>query len=577
MSAILTIQSIRKAFGIHVILDDISFAVHERDRIGIVGLNGAGKSTLMRVVVEDDADEGLITRQRDLVLRYVPQEPHLDETATIADILAEATRSEPHERREVAHAMGLQGMERTVGTLSGGEKRRVAIARAILDHPGLLALDEPTNHLDAQTVEWLEAWLRDHDGAVLLVTHDRYFLDRVATRILELDRGSIYAYEGNYQVFLEKQSERRNQDSERDRKRAAFITRELAWVRRKAAAQIKKGQARIDRFEAIVADGPKGESRTMDLRLSTGGRLGKTILELKKVTRGNLFKDLTLLMKPGDRIGIVGPNGAGKTTLIRTILGEIKPDRGEVVLGVNTKIAYLDQGRVELDDSRTVIDEVSDGNEAVFLADGPVHVRSFLRMLLFEDRDATKRIGSLSGGERNRVMLAKLLKAGGNLLVLDEPTNDLDLMTLGVLEDALANFGGCALVVSHDRWFLDRVATGILAFEGDGKVVFYEGNYSEWLARRPNAAGAGKSVPRSLGTAAPKSAPSARLSYREKQELAAIEAEIITAEGRVEALSTEISEVTGPEAGRVARELGDAVTSVEGLYARWQQLESRNG
>ena len=577
MSAILTVQSIRKAFGIHVILDDISFAVHERDRIGIVGLNGAGKSTLMRVVVEDDADDGLITRQRDLVLRYVPQEPRLDESATIGDILAEAARSEPHERREVAHAMGLQGMERIIGTLSGGEKRRVAIARAILDHPGLLALDEPTNHLDAQTVEWLEDWLRAHDGAVLLVTHDRYFLDRVATRILELDRGNIYAYEGNYHVFLEKQAERKNQDSERDRKRHAFITRELEWVRRKAAAQVKKGQARIDRFEKIVAEGNKADSRSMELRLSTGGRLGKTILELKKVTRGNLFKDLTLLMKPGDRIGIVGPNGAGKTTLIRTVLGELKPDRGEVVLGVNTKLAYLDQGRVDLDDNRTVIDEVSDGNEAVFLADGPVHVRSFLRMLLFEDRDATKRIGSLSGGERNRVMLAKLLKAGGNLLVLDEPTNDLDLMTLGVLEDALANFGGCALVVSHDRWFLDRVATGILAFEGDGKVTFYEGNYSEWLARRPSVAAVTAAAPRNPGSAQAKASNGTRLSYREKQELAAIEGEIVVAEALVERLSTEISEVTGPEAGRVARELGDAVTSVEALYTRWQQLESRNG
>ncbi|HRI53086.1 MAG TPA: ABC-F family ATP-binding cassette domain-containing protein, partial [Pseudomonadota bacterium] len=557
MTAILTVQNIEKSFGARRVLAGVSFAVHAQDRIGLVGLNGSGKSTLLRLLsgagdadeqAADGPDSGLLTRRRELHVEYVSQEPRLPADKTVQEALRAGLRAHAavlaelaelgheiertdgekrdaalaqqaalherlqnlggwdveHEIRGLAAALQLPPLTAVVGTLSIGERRRVALAAALLARPELLLLDEPTNHLDARTVEWLETRLRSQPGALVLVTHDRYFLDRVATRILELDRGHLYAYDGNYHRFLEKQAERLENEASREHERAMFVRRELDWIRRGPQARATKQKARIDRFYEAVADKPGLDDRPpMDrklvLRLPTGGRIGKTILELRGLTKSlggkRLFSALTLLLKPGDRIGIVGGNGVGKTTLLRTLLGELAPDAGEVIIGQNTRIAFLDQGRAELDDERSVLQEVSGDSDSVLLEDGPVHVRTFLRMMLFDDRFADAKVGTLSGGERNRVQLAKLLRRGGNLLVLDEPTNDLDLMTLGVLEQALCEFPGCALIVSHDRWFLDHVATGILAFGGDGQVTFYEGNYSDYLdkaraqaAERPTAA-----------------------------------------------------------------------------------------
>ena len=536
MAAILTVQGVEKSFGLRRVLGGVSFAVHDDDRIGVVGLNGSGKSTLLRILVDDgpeaSPDAGVVTRKRRLGVEYVPQEPRLDgelsvestmrqglraHAAAVARLealageiprlgggaldaalseqaaLAEHAGVDPaYEIRGLAAALELPPMTALVGDLSIGERRRVALARALLAAPELLALDEPTNHLDAATTAWLEARLLARAGALLLVTHDRYFLDRVATRILELDRGRLHAYQGGYTRFLEKQAERLDNEKTREAARASFVRRELDWIRRGPSARGTKQQARIDRFDDAVAARPgAAEQRTGPavLRLAPGGRLGKTILELRGLSKSlagkPLFQDLSLIWKPGDRVGVVGPNGAGKSTLVRTILGEVAPDAGQVVLGHNTRISYLDQARGELRDDRTVLEEVAGDSDHVVLEGGPVHARTFLRMLLFDDGFADTPISALSGGERNRVQLAKMLRAAGNFLILDEPTNDLDLMTLGVLEDTLAAFAGCALIVSHDRWFLDRVATGILAFEGQGKVAFYEGNCSDYLARRP--------------------------------------------------------------------------------------------
>ncbi len=616
MTAIVTAQGVDKSFGLRRVLSGVSFALHEGDRVGLVGVNGSGKTTLLRLLVgaspEDAPDAGLITRQRGLTIEYVSQEPRLDPARTVEAVARDGLTVEDHELHKLAAALELPPLGSIVGQLSIGERRRVALARALLAKPALLALDEPTNHLDARTTAWLEDRLRERSGTLLLVTHDRYFLDRVATRIIELDRGRIFTYEGGYSRFLELQAERLGQESRRERERAAFVRRELDWIRRGPAARTTKQQARIDRFDAAVAAKPGAADRRagpMALELPMTQRLGKTILELRGLTKtvgGRvLFKDLDLIWKPGDRIGVVGPNGAGKTTLVRTILGEIAPDAGEVVVGVNTSFAFLDQARADLRDDRTVLQEVAGDNDAVFLnngrpgpakpgredapaahrSSGPIHARTFLRMMLFDDGFADTPVGALSGGERNRVQLAKLLRAGGNFLILDEPTNDLDLMTLGVLEEALAAFPGCALVVSHDRWFLDRVATGILAFEGDGRTGFYEGSCSDYLARTR------ASEPTPTPTPTPKKkeepAPPARtrvrprkLTFKERQELAGIEQTIVSAEARVAELERTLQdpavyETRGPEVPALVAALDQERREVERLYARWQELDAQ--
>jgi ATP-binding cassette subfamily F protein uup len=482
--------------------------------------------------------------------------------------------------------MELPALEERVGVLSIGARRRVAIARALLARPDVLILDEPTNHLDAATTAWLERRLLERTGTLLLVTHDRYFLDRVATRILELDRGRLHAYDAGYSRFLEKQAERLESEAERERRRAAFVRRELVWIRRGPAARTTKQQARIDRFEAAVAAEPGADERRgglLGLRLPSGQRLGKTVLELsglgKRLSGKRLFDGLDLIFKPGDRVGVVGPNGAGKTTLVRTILGQVTPDAGQVVVGVNTRFGYLDQGRDDLRDDRTVPEEVAGDNDSVFLEDGPVHARTFLRMLLFDDAFADTPVGVLSGGERNRVQLARLLRAGANFLVLDEPTNDLDLLTLGVLEEALADFPGCALIVSHDRWFLDKVATAILAFEGDGRVELFAGSCSDYLARRrPPAAPAPAPAP-SRPAPRLRAEPVRRLTFKEKQELGAIEGSIVAAERAVADLEATLQDPgfyasRSAEAPALVAALDDARRQVDALYARWQELEA---
>ena len=596
MSAVVTVQELHKHYGDRRVLRGVSLAVHERDRIGLIGANGAGKSTLLKMMVHGAAggtdpsltpDEGVITWRKGLVLEYVAQEPVLPLGEPVSAALAREGVPD-HEIHIVAAALQLPPLEKVIGVLSFGEQRRVALARALLGKPEVLALDEPTNHLDARTIEWLEDRLARFPGALIVVTHDRYFLDRVATRIIEVDRGKAFSYEGDYEAFLLSQAERLSTEAEQEYQRSSFVRREIDWIRRAPKARSVKAKARIDRYDAAVASAPLTDEKrgaTLQLRLPTGPRLGGTIVELDRASRAiggkTLFSDLTLVMKPGDRIGIVGPNGAGKTTLIRTILGIDPPDRGRVTLGANTRPAYFEQGRSELRDELTVLEEVGDGYDYVELPDERIHVRSFLRSLAFPDELGDTKIGQLSGGERNRVQLARLLRRGGNLLVLDEPTNDLDLPTLGALEDGLLAFPGCALIVSHDRWFLDRVATGILAFEGDGQVTFYEGSYSFYAERRSTkpAAVTGAPVAKEPKDTRTKPVAPRKLTFKERAELAAMETTILAAEAQVATLETTLQDPAvfkdrATEVPALIAQLDAARIEVTRLYARWEELSA---
>jgi len=606
--AILTVQGLEKSFGSRRVLAGASFAVHERDRIGMIGANGAGKSTLLAMLVGKasaagaargtaegsllEPDAGLITWKRDLRLEYVSQEPVLDVAATVRATL-ERPEAAGHELDAISDALQLPPATAIIGNLSLGERRRVALARALLGRADVLALDEPTNHLDATTVEWLEGRLGGWPGALIVVTHDRYFLDKVATRILEVDRGRVYSYEGDYGEFLLKQAERLATEAEAEYQRVSFIRREIDWIRRSPPARTTKAKARIDRFDAAVGGAPTADDKVpaqLALRLPTGPRLGSTIVDLERVTKslgGKLLVDgLTLAIKPGDRIGIVGPNGAGKTTLIKMIVGLLPPDAGKVTMGVNTRPAYLEQGRTELRDELTVLEEVGDGYDYVELpAAGQgggverVHVRGFLRMMAFPDSIADTKVGKLSGGERNRVQLARLLRRGGNLLVLDEPTNDLDLPTLGALEEGLLHFPGCALIVSHDRWFLDRVATAILAFEGDGRVTLYEGSYTFYAQRRPQPAKPKDKVvePPARGDAKPVPKPR-KLTFNETRELAGMEEAIAKVEQRVAELEQLVADpvvfADWAKTSELNAELDAKRAEVERLFARWQELDA---
>ncbi len=514
-----------------IILRDISLSFFPGAKIGVLGLNGSGKSTLLKIMSGIDKDiEGEARAQAGIKVGYLPQEPLLDDAKTVREVVGEGVGdvqglidrfnaisdkfAEPLSDDEMnklmeeqakmqdkidavggwelerkleiaADSLRLPAWDAVVGKLSGGEKRRVALCRLLLSKPDMLLLDEPTNHLDAESVAWLEHFLEEYPSTVIAVTHDRYFLDNVAEWILELDRGHGIPWQGNYSSWLEQKGLRLAQEERQQDALAKTLKRELEWVRTNPKARQAKSKARLQRYEELASQEFQKRNETNEIYIPPGDRLGDLVIECKNLRKGYddrlLIDSLNFNLPPGGIVGIIGPNGAGKTTLFRMLSGVEKPDSGEIRLGPSVKLAYVDQSRQALNDKNTVWQEISGGLDLIKVGNYETSSRGYVGRFNFKGAQQGQMIGELSGGERNRVHLAKVLKAGGNVLLLDEPTNDLDIETLRALEDALVAFPGCAVVISHDRWFLDRIATHILAFEGDSQVVWFEGNYQEYV------------------------------------------------------------------------------------------------
>ena len=538
---------VSKLYDRKPLLKDISLSYFYGAKIGVLGLNGSGKSSLLRILSGEDQDfHGETILSEGYTVGHLEQEPLLNVDKTVRQVAEEGVQqavdllkefedinmkfAEPMSDDEMASLLESQGRvqegldaleawdldarlemamdalrcpppDSNVKVLSGGEKRRVALCRLLLQKPDILLLDEPTNHLDAESVAWLEHHLKKYPGTVIAVTHDRYFLDNVAGWILELDRGHGIPWKGNYSSWLEQKQERLRREEKSESARQRTLERELEWIRMSPKGRHAKSQARISAYEKLLSREEEKKEKELELYIPPGPRLGNVVIEAEKVSKAFgdrlLIEDMSFMLPPGGIIGVIGPNGSGKTTLFRMITGQETPDSGTINIGDTVQLAYLDQSR-ELDADKSIWEEITGGNDQIELGKRLVNSRAYVARFNFSGSEQQKKVGTLSGGQRNRVHLAKMLKQGANVILLDEPTNDLDVNTLRALEEALENFGGCAVVISHDRWFLDRIATHILAFEGDSQVVFFQGNWTEYEADRKKRLGADAAVPRRI-------------------------------------------------------------------------------
>ncbi len=624
MSTLLTATSLVVRYHDDAVLDQATFAIQEGERIGLVGRNGCGKTTFLKILAGlQSPDGGDVSRRRDLVVGYLSQDFTLDPEknvfenirsgadhvlARIAEFESLPADSKRHAELEeriqqldgwsldrrietaMAHVDCPEGSRR-IETLSGGEKRRVALCRAIISRPDLLLLDEPTNHLDPEAIDWVAEFLQEFGGAFLVVTHDRYFLDRVTNRMVELADGRFFSHEGNYTDYLLAKAERQAADATIEHKRQMFLKRELAWVRQGPRAQRSKQKDRFERYyDTAAQDGPRVDEE-VELCIPPPPQLGNRVVEVTglgmEMGGRTLFRGFDFTFQNGQRVGVAGRNGLGKTTLLRLLKGELTPTEGTVKVGQLTKFNYVDQARLQLREERTVLEEVGDGTEFVIFGEGTLSVRAYLKRFLFTDERLAMQIKYLSGGERSRLLLARILKNGGNFLMLDEPTNDLDLPTLRVLEEALIAFPGVVLVVSHDRYFLNRICTDVLAFEGDERITHSVGNYDYYLEKKARVAADERRAIASAARAAAAPPPVAttkaarprKMSFKETRELAGMEAQIHAREAdvaRIEALfaTPDFHRLHGAQTNQFTTELADAKADVVRLYARWEELEA---
>jgi len=614
--SLLSAQEICLAYGNQRLLDGVSLTVAPGEKVGLVGRNGCGKTSLLKILAgENEADSGEVSRRRGLRTGYLPQEFELDGTKTVlanieagaADLVEWVRCYEEGEGSETelaalldliqhadgwnletrikaeASALAAPSLDAIVGPLSGGEKRRVALCRALASQPDLLLMDEPTNHLDAESIQWLEDFLRTFPGALIFVTHDRYFLDTIATRIVEISGARAFSHPGNYTAFLESKALRQQITEQSERRRQRFIRAELEFVRAGVRAQRSKSKHRLESFYKVAGVDAPPEEREMDLLIPPAPEIGNTAVEL--IDAGLrydgadrwLFRHLTVSLRPGQCTGIVGRNGVGKTSLLRMCLGQLEPTEGKATVGKRVIVNYIDQSRMQLDGRGTVMQEVADSGEVVRFGEQTLTARAYLRRFLFDESRVSERVDKLSGGERARLLLAKVLCRGGNVIVLDEPTNDLDLASLRMLEEALVAFAGTVLVVSHDRYFLDRICDQIVAFEDDN-VHVQTGNYAYYLEKKAARLADAKRAPAAPEKAPTKPAPKPRrLSFSDQKELDSMEATILKSEQNIARLEATLADPKfytsrAPEAAAFATELEAAKKHTESLYARWEQL-----
>lgn len=578
---ILNIEHVSKIFGEKKIFDDVSYGIHEGDKIGIIGINGTGKTTLLKMIAGlEETDEGQVICQNGLRITYLPQNPEFQPNATVLNYV---TQEKEYEARNILNKLGITDHDATITYLSGGQKKRVALARVLVNPTDVLILDEPTNHLDNEMVTWLEEYLIAFKGVIIMVTHDRYFLDRVTNKILEISHGKLYGYEANYSKFLELKAQREEMELASERKRQSILRMELEWAKRGCRARTTKQKARLERLEALK----NGQAPIRDANVeldSIGTRMGKKTIEFHNVTKQYdnkpLINQFNYIVLKNQRLGIIGPNGCGKTTLMKLITGRIQPDEGEIVIGDTIQIGYFAQEAEDMNENQRVIDYIKDVAEYVPTKDGRITASQMLERFLFDGNLQYTPIGKLSGGEKRRLYLCKVLMESPNVLILDEPTNDLDIPTLTILEDYLDSFNGIIIAVSHDRYFLDNLVDRIFAFEGEGLLKQYEGGYTDYLEAKQRYVTAKTTSQNESKKSNSKDdwkqnrPTKLKFSYKEQKEYETIDEDIAALEGKIESLDQDIlaNATNSAKLSELMKAKEEAEQSLEEKMERWVYL-----